>query len=144
MPLLAQAEATALAQMNLEGADLDVQMRALDVLPLVAPERGALAGPQRLKLNGRAKFSGRLAAPAGAERGAAQGQDGPGEQAGAAFAGALTLENLRINQLKLARNLSGSLEVSRSSLQIHAKVQRPGWLLLCASTATASRMQVSG
>lgn len=130
--------------MNLEGADLDVQMRALDVLPLVAPERGALAGPQRLKLNGRAKFSGRLAAPAGAERGRVQGQDGPGERAGAAFAGALTLENLRINQLKLARNLSGSLEVSRSSLQIHAKVQRPGWLLLCTSTATAWCMQVSG
>ena len=122
--------------MNLEGADLDVQMRALDVLPLVAPERGAPAGPQRLKLNGRAKFSGRLAAPAGAESGAAQGQDGPRERAGAAFAGALTLENLRINQLKLARNLSGSLEVSRSSLQIHAKVQRPGWLL-CTSTAMA-------
>lgn len=60
----AQAEATALAALQLEGCDLDVNLRALDVLPLVAPERGAPAGPQRLKLNGRAKFSGRLAAPA--------------------------------------------------------------------------------
>ncbi|KAK9840821.1 hypothetical protein WJX81_007219 [Elliptochloris bilobata] len=121
--VVTQAEATTLAQMQLEGADLDVNMRALDVLPLLAPERGALAGPQRLKLNGRAKFSGRLAAPA-TETGVTP-TDKAAEKPGASFAGALTLENLRINQLKLARNLTGSLEVSRSSLQIHAKGSRP-------------------
>lgn len=39
------------------------------------------------------------------------------------FAGTLTLENLRMNQLKLARNLTGSLALSRSGFQIHAKVR---------------------
>ena len=128
-----QAEATALAALRLEGCDLDVHLRALDVLPLLLPERGAPAGPQRLRLNGRAKFSGRLAAaaePAGGAAGPAAGAEGGAPAAGAAargtaFAGTLTLDSLRVNQLKLARSLSGSLEVSRSGLQIHARARAP-------------------
>ncbi len=55
-----------------------------------------------------------------------RGAGGRGVGVGAeaqSFAGTLTLENLRMNQLKLARNLTGSLAVSRSGLQIHAKAR---------------------
>ena len=56
-----QAEATALAQPQIEGADIDCNFKGLDVLPLAnALERGAAAKAQRLKLNGRTKFSVRL------------------------------------------------------------------------------------
>ena len=56
-----QAEATALAQPQLEGADIDCDFKGLDVLPIAAAlERGSAAKAQRLKLNGRTKFSVRL------------------------------------------------------------------------------------
>lgn len=56
-----QAEATALAQPQIEGADIDCNFKGLDVLPLAAAlDRGAAAKTQRLKLNGRTKFSVRL------------------------------------------------------------------------------------
>ena len=56
-----QAEATALAQPQIEGADIDCNFKGLDVLPLAAAlERGAAAKTQRLKLNGRTKLSVRL------------------------------------------------------------------------------------
>ena len=56
-----QAEATALAQLQVEGADIDCNFKGLDVLPLAAAlDRGAAAKTQRLKLNGRTKFSVRL------------------------------------------------------------------------------------
>ncbi len=147
-----QAEATALAALRLEGCDLDVHLRALDVLPLLAPERGAPAGPQRLRLNGRAKFSGRLAAaaePAGGAAGPATGAEGGPPAAGAAargtaFAGTLTLDSLRVNQLKLARSLSGSLEVSRSGLQIHARARAPPPPRLAAWRERRARVLVRG
>ena len=59
--LCVQAEATALAQPQIEGADIDCNFKGLDVLPLAAAlDRGAAAKTQRLKLNGRTKFSVRL------------------------------------------------------------------------------------
>ena len=59
-----QAEATALAQPQLEGADIDCDFKGLDVLPIAAAlERGSAAKAQRLKLNGRTKFSVRLVPP---------------------------------------------------------------------------------
>lgn len=57
-----------MAQPQLEGADIDCNFKGLDVLPIAASlERGSAAQAQRLKLNGRTKFSVRLtenAAPA--------------------------------------------------------------------------------
>lgn len=56
-----QAEATALAQPQIEGADIDCNFKGLDVLPLAAAlDRGVAAKTQRLKLNGRTKVSVRL------------------------------------------------------------------------------------
>lgn len=64
---LLQVEATALAQPQLEGADIDCDFKGLDVLPIAAAlERGSAAKAQRLKLNGRAKFSVRLTPTPGA------------------------------------------------------------------------------
>ena len=61
MVLRMQAEATALAQPQIEGADIDCNFKGLDMLPLAtALDRGAAAKTQRLKLNGRTKFSVRL------------------------------------------------------------------------------------
>lgn len=65
-----QAEATALAQPQIEGADIDCVFKGLDVLPLAAAlERGAAAKTQRLKLNGRTKFSVRLTPQPGSTEG---------------------------------------------------------------------------
>ncbi len=64
---LCQAEAAALAQPQLEGADIDCDFKGLDVLPIAAAlERGSAAKAQRLKLNGRTKFSVRLTPTPGA------------------------------------------------------------------------------
>ncbi len=51
----------------LEGCELDANFKGLDVLPLVSPaaavDRVASSQPPRLRLNGRARFSGRVTPP---------------------------------------------------------------------------------
>ena len=42
-----------------------------------------------------------------------------------AFSGDLTLDGLRVNQLKLSRNLTGSILLSNEQFQIRAKVSSP-------------------
>ena len=164
--LWTQAEATALAQPQIEGADIDCNFKGLDVLPLAAAlDRGAAAKTQRLKLNGRTKFSVRLTpqqgpvegmvpslvihfisyshglwrrwsskedwaicggncspslnvpSRAGAGKGRKQDTERP-----SAFSGDLSLDGLRVNQLKLSRNLTGSILLSNEQFQIRAKV----------------------
>ncbi|KAK9804274.1 hypothetical protein WJX72_004315 [[Myrmecia] bisecta] len=114
-----QEEATALAVPVLDGCDIDAEFKGLDVLPLVAPaaslERMAAAQPPRLKLNGRTHLSGVVR----------QAQ----ADTSTSFKGDLNLEGLRVNQLKLSRNLSGSLELAEDGLHIHAKGLRPDEVL---------------
>ena len=80
----------------IEGLDLDANFKGLDVLPILSPpealEHLHSSQPLRLKLNGRAKFSG--------------GKSRTEEKA--SFAGDMSLDNLRVNQLKLTRNLAGA------------------------------------
>jgi hypothetical protein len=129
-----QAEASALAQPQLEGADVDCSFKGLDVLPLLSPgaalERGAAAQPQRLRLNGRTKVSVRLAEPATNQAQEQQREEAGGSTEGAApeqavFTGELSLEGLRVNQLKLSRSLGGSLSLSKERFHISAKVCAP-------------------
>jgi hypothetical protein len=189
----AQAEATALAQPQLEGADIDCNFKGVDVLPIAsALERGSAAQAQRLKLNGRTKFSVRLTDMSGPELGVllassladavllyhseaapspfpclvralpdesphahysadschstcnacfclcsgllgdaygsvAEPSKGDGQQEQqrrSAFAGDLTLDGLRVNQLKLSRNLTGTVLLSDDRFEIKAKVRR--------------------
>ena len=79
----------------LDGLDLDADFKGLDVLPILSPpealEHINSSQPMRLKLNGRVKFSG--------------GMDHADEKS--SFVGDLSLDNLRVNQLKLTRNLTG-------------------------------------
>ena len=162
-----QAEATALAQPALGGADIDADFKGLDVLPLVSPAGGPLEqrgapssqAQQRLRLNGRTRFSVRLDDPPAAagdpaiagdtqrrqdetgDGGAAaegeeqqqpqqqQQQQAKQRQQPAAFSGDLTLEGLRVNQLKLSRNLTGTLALAGDRFQLSAKARAasPHW-----------------
>ncbi|CAL8466123.1 g5659 [Coccomyxa elongata] len=125
--VLTQAEATALAQPQLEGADIDCDFKGLDVLPIAAAlERGSAAKAQRLKLNGRTKFSVRLTPTPDKDAGQSNGEhQQQAERRPSAFAGDLTLDGLRVNQLKLSRNLTGTVLLSEDRFQIRAKGQRP-------------------
>ena len=79
----------------IDGLDLDVNFKGLDTLPIISPpealEHISSSQPLRLKLNGRVKFSGVM--------------DYQNEKSN--FGGDLSLNNLRVNQLKLTRNLAG-------------------------------------
>ena len=81
----------------IDGLDLDANFKGLDTLPIISPpealEHISSSQPLRLKLNGRVKFSGIM------------------EQKGdkSKFGGDLSLDNLRVNQLKLSRNLAGAM-----------------------------------
>ena len=92
----------------LEGCDLDVDFKGLDVLPIVSPpealEHINSSQPMRLKLNGRTKFSGRMQHPQRTSSAVQQGQEAP-----QSFSGDLSLDGVRVNQLKLTRNLSGEV-----------------------------------
>lgn len=67
--------------------------------------------PARLKLTGRATFRGEL-------------ERGPDGQP--VFSGALNLNGLRANQLKLSRSLAGRLEVSFPSAAASPEREREG------------------
>ena len=51
--------------------------------------------------------------------------DGRAAERPSAFSGDLTLDGLRVNQLKLSRNLTGSILLSNEQFQIRAKVLPP-------------------
>lgn len=81
----------------IDGLDLDANFKGLDTLPIISPpealEHISSSQPLRLKLNGRVKYSGI--------------KEHLEEKS--TFGGDLTLDNLRVNQLKLTRNLGGEL-----------------------------------
>ncbi len=67
--------------------------------------------------------------PGNTEKQASQGseeQQQEEERRPSAFAGDLTLEGLRVNQLKLSRNLTGTVLLSEDRFQIRAKVGHSG------------------
>lgn len=80
---------------------MDVNFKGLDVLPIFSPAEALEAlkssQPLRLKLNGRTQFSGSMN----------KKEDTPDNKS--TFSGNLSLDRLRVNQLKLSRNLSGRL-----------------------------------
>lgn len=79
----------------IDGVEFDANFKGLDTLPIISPpealEHISSSQPLRLKLNGRVKFSGVMDHAADKSK----------------FGGDLTLDNLRVNQLKLTRNLAG-------------------------------------
>lgn len=102
----------------IDGLDLDANFKGLDTLPIISPpealEHISSSQPLRLKLNGRIKFSGVM--------------EHIGEKS--KFGGDLSLDNLRVNQLKLSRNLGGENYFARAScieasLNVSAR-SRPG------------------
>ena len=68
-----QEEATRLGAAVIEGCEIDCDLKGIDVLPLLsttAPGDSRLGPQQRLKLNGSARFAGRVS-PATQPSGAA-------------------------------------------------------------------------
>lgn len=84
-------------------------------MPLLTntPGNGSGTQPVRLKLSGTTKFSGRLV----------DEQQGVG--GGALFLGDLSLQDLKINQLRLTRHLSGQLRVDSGGAELRAMGRRP-------------------
>ena len=60
--MVSQEEATRLGAPVLEGCEIDCDCKGIDVLPLLSPTSvdSRLGPQQRLKLNGSAKFAGRV------------------------------------------------------------------------------------
>lgn len=90
----------------LDGLDLDVNFKGLDVLPIFSPAEALehLKSSQslRLKLNGRTQFSGSMTHSQNSEDGKST------------FSGDLSIDRLRVNQLKLSKNLSGTVNPLKS------------------------------
>ncbi|KAL3160063.1 hypothetical protein ABBQ38_009778 [Trebouxia sp. C0009 RCD-2024] len=119
---LTQAEVSAVSVPVLEGAELDASFKGLDVMPMISPtaaeNRPSLGQPTRLRLTGRTKLSGRLSAQPHLST-------SPTQLPASAFEGDVLLDGLRVNQLKLSRNLAGSLQVSNKEVHMHAKGSKP-------------------
>ena len=69
---------------------------------------------------------------AGAGKGRPQAAERP-----SAFSGDLSLDGLRVNQLKLSRNLTGSILLSNEQFQIRAKVTELTRSALCICRGTS-------
>lgn len=103
----------------MDGLDLDVNFKGLDTLPIISPpealEHISSSQPLRLKVNGRVKFSGVMAneVMAGSEIKKSK------------FGGDLSLDSLRVNQLKLSRKLAGKHYLGRAHGQVCLYCRRP-------------------
>ena len=111
-----QAEASELAKPNFTGGTLNLNLNGLDVIPLLSDDDSVRnlsksAGEAvRLRVNGRLKLEGDVT----------KGADG-----GPHFSGLLNLENLRLNQMKLYRDLKGTVELAGQKVSAHGKGMRP-------------------
>ena len=144
---ITQKHATALAQPDIAGCDADVMMRGLDIVPLVSDEESLRrlaqqsGEPLRLRVNGRAKVTGSVTKSAKEPDVRLEENSkifdnssissGNGTVSGVAasdpwqFVGTLDLEDIKLNQLKLYRALKGTMKLSNSSVDVHAKGARP-------------------
>ena len=105
-------ESMAAAEFSVVGADAELNMRNLDVVALTHKDpQDAADKPDRLRLrlSGRTRFAGKR------DDGAALAAGGP------AYKGDLQMQALRLNQLVLAPNFSGSFSVSPAGLRIDAR-----------------------
>jgi len=105
-----QEEAMAAADFTVTGAEGELAMNNADVLQLLPADAGAESKPDRLRLrlSGKARFSGRR-------------EGGADADAPAAYRGDLQLSQLRLNQLMLAPSFGGSFSASPAQLSVDAR-----------------------
>ena len=119
-----QEQASKLAKPKIKGCSMDVSMKGFDVLPFLSDDNSlrsiskSSGEPVKLRVNGRVKVEGDV------EHSEFASRNEPW-----IFKGLLNLENLRLNQMKLYRDLKGTLDLSQSRLSAHAKGMRPEELL---------------
>ena len=112
-----QSEATKAGKPRYSGADLDLTLQDFEAVPppdkkkqQQHKQQQQQEQPVRLKMSGRARLSGKVH------------ED---EAGAAAFAGDLQLQGLKLNQLRLARQLTGKLSVTEQGAVLKARGQRP-------------------
>jgi len=121
---LTQAKASALAKPNFTGCNLKIKLNGLDVVPFLSDDDSVRslsknAGePVKLRLNGHVKIEGDVNQLKDPD--ANNSRDNPWS-----FRGLIDLENIRLNQLMLYRDLRGVIEASDQRISAHGKGMRP-------------------
>lgn len=111
-----QTQASDLAKPNFTGGSMNVNLNGLDVIPLLSDDDSVRnlsksAGEAvRLRVNGRVKLEGDVTKDA---------------KGGPHFSGLLNLENVRLNQMKLYRDLKGTVELTGQKVSAHGRGMRP-------------------
>lgn len=111
-----QVQASKLAQPNFTGGTMTLNLNGLDMLPLLSDNDSvrnlskSAGEPVRLRVNGRVKLEGDVTKEIGS---------------GPHFSGLLNLENVRINQMKLYRDLKGTVELTDQKVSAHGRGMRP-------------------
>jgi hypothetical protein len=123
-----QAAATSLAKPDLTGAGMEVNMRGMDILPLLSSgDEDALrqlaarhpGQPLRLKMSGNAKINGAVTKE---EDGIDKAVNSSSSNNNSwSFDGKLGLQNITLNQLKLFKKLSGNMQFSETKAGIHGR-----------------------
>jgi len=119
--IYSQSEMTKLCAPKIMGIDSDINLKGCDMLPLFSssnyPRNLTKSGQAvRLKLSGKTQIK-------------AQKLFSENEDQEPVFRGDVTLQGLRMNQLKLAKELIGDLEVSSSGVALKAEGVRSDELL---------------
>ena len=111
-----QSQASDLAKPNFTGGSMNLNLNGLDVIPLLSDDDSVRnlsksAGEAvRLRVNGRVKLEGDVTKDA---------------EGGPHFSGLLNLENVRLNQMKLYRDLKGTVDLTGQKVSAHGKGMRP-------------------
>lgn len=119
---ITQSQASELAKPNFTGGSVSLNLNGLDIIPLLSDDDSLRtltknAGePVRLKLNGRVKLEGDVKNMT--ESPLLNSND-------RFFAGSIDLENIRFNQMKLYRDLKGTVELTGEKISAHGKGMRP-------------------
>ena len=115
---VSQAEATAASRPIVEGAELNCNLHGLDVMPLLNDsydiDRMTSSQPIRLKLSGKTQFHGELV------------QDGQSDTSNFQnIVGEIAMEGLKVNNLNVARQMTGEVTVGKTGLKVQARGLRP-------------------
>lgn len=117
-----QEEATSAAQPLIEGCDIHLNIQGADLMSLVAKQDNvntSVPPPFRLKMYGRTRFKGELTKkPKDTCDGGTLDACHP---VLGTYEGELTLSGVKLNQLSIAPQLKGKLELSPSSLLLRAR-----------------------
>ncbi|BBN05669.1 hypothetical protein MPTK1_3g15020 [Marchantia polymorpha subsp. ruderalis] len=109
---------------TIEGLDLDLRLRGFDVMGM-SPVRSPLTPSSHMKVTGKVKFNGHVpkseydeavGSSSGVEANYRPGISGNGIPG---LKGEISLSGVKLNQLLVAPQLNGSLEISPTSFKVH-------------------------